>query len=397
MPTDWKEMHRTLVEASRLDDRLWELSGRSNTSWRLPPDVMRLVLGYCPLGEVMTVAALVCRSWRAMASRSGVWDTFSLSTLVRVPGVPTISPFVATPLTHSQIREQYWLAQLARQYANCRTVDLSSATRLGAKSLMGVVGACLRVTSIDFSMSNLDDSMVDAMVGVPTSCLQGLRHLTLSVCDRLSEGGLTQLISACPNLRVLRVSHLTQVGGTPVLEAVCRSCSYIEELQMTGFPFVSPTTTLELPSLSHLNLSYSIVPGVVLEGLCARFPSMTTLTLSHVEELRDGGFLSMLRRCGGGLHRININGTLLGTSVGHLPQPSPLLTHLYISKTAVSGEEVVSVVEGCPMLAQLDISHCSGARRDLLRGGVLRGYLRDRPTLLTEASITYCSGVPSKR
>ena len=387
MPVDWKEIHRGLISGQQFSNRLLELDTKT-APWRLPPDVMCIVLSYCPMGEVLTSAALVCRSWRGMAARSGVWDSFVLSTLVRITSMPAVSPFLVTSLTPSQIREQFWLGQLPQLYAGCRHINLSSATRLSARYISQGVGTCLGVVSLDFSMSNIDDAMVKAMLDVPTSCLQGLTHLTLSVCEGVTQEGIVPLIEACPKLEVLALGHLAGVCGGAVCQAVSKSCTSIRVLRFHGLTFRMPASFAVSASLQELDLTHSTLPGVVLEGLTSMFPALSRLTIGYVSGLSDGGFTAMLRRGGASLTHLDASGSSLGTSLGTLPMLAPQLRQLLLTRTLVTGVEVTAVIEGSPCLERIDFAQCVGARRDLARG-TLQQWVRDRPSLLSDATLAY--------
>jgi len=195
-----------------------------------------------------------------------------------------------------------------------------------------------------------DDQLTDAMLGALARRVPGLTDISLAHCNQdrtnVSDQGTVALASKCPLLSKInftRCAKFTDMG----LRLICELCSQLSILILDKCPQLTESglhSVAELcPNLSYLSLvgctgiNDSAI-GAIQSGTC---PNLEYLNISGCQRITDEGL--------------------------YLFQQRPALKFLGLgSLHHITGPGIVSVIQKCPGLTDLNISSCPLVTEDWL-------------------------------
>ena len=363
-------------------------------------------------------ASQVCRLWYQCASSATLWKTVDLAHGWIKANDETMRLLCRTPfskltdinLTGCKSLTANGLKLLADTCSQLRSVNLSHC-RVNSVGVLYMINKCSSLADINLMAYGCTDVVnVKMIVQIVTKCSGNLRSLNVS---RNPTGGnpanfysdvLKALATCCPNLEYLDLSNTSYILSFD-LEQFQRGCQKLRVLRFfnttifTDPACVSAHERNELPGfpeLQELRLGISTLFGVRTSGInndlgrlmkssrklkslnlhgwseltSADFQSMpaTDLAALNISGIAEDGTLETIaskwQHC---LVELHVSGLVQSEASLDLAMKSlasnsstSKLEVLDLTGTQISLGSVQSVLQGCPLLRNLNLSSCPG-------------------------------------
>ncbi|XP_067885177.1 S-phase kinase-associated protein 2 isoform X2 [Heterodontus francisci] len=299
------QLHTYLV-SKRFRKSGHSLSGVS-CSWEKLPDELLLVIFRSLTLPHLLKASRVSRRWHRLAFDKSLWYSVNLSkgslpigTVSQVLGAGVVvfkSPcsFLGDPMFKND-------SPLSVQYMDLSHCVVSSST------IFQIVRRCHQLLGLSLEALTLSDDVIRAI-----SQNEDLQHLNLSSCSQFGPHSLSQMLSNCSRLEELNLSwcafnsqyiqamvthipaSVTQLNISGYrhclhnsdVEALCRRCPQITNLDMSDSTMLTPSCFSSLQILSHLqHLSLS---------RCHEIPPASLVELGEIATLKTLNIYGLVR------------------------------------------------------------------------------------------------------
>lgn len=185
-----------------------------------------------------------------------------------------------------------------------------------------------------------------------------LHSLYLDCCFRVSDNGISTVVSFCPSLRIVSLyrCNISDIG----LETLARACLPLKYLNLSYCPLVSDfgvralsQACLQLESLKISNCRS--ITGVGFDG-CSPALGYVDAESCQLEPKGIRGIIS-----GGGIEFLNISGASCRGD-GLVPIGSGIASNLRILNLRmcrmVGDESIKAIAKGCPLLQEWNLALC---------------------------------------
>jgi len=260
---------------------------------------------------------------------------------------------------------------------------------ISAEAFLRCVSQCPKLTTCRVvRCMNIDEATLSA---VPTLCpslqhftasrykielillgFAGVRNLLSFECrSKISAADLSTIAAYMPHIQSLKLSTFSAVRTGITFDALCRGCSKLRVLHLTGFTDLLHTTgfidlndsavgciTTHLPLLTELNISGS--PHISYDGIAhiARaYPNLHVLNVSHCKNLQNDAIILLGSHCTS-LTSLSVAHCTLLTDLAFRTLNYTTLTHLDVSGTDVNGSFLANALNKGSVLNSLNVSYC---------------------------------------
>ncbi len=188
--------------------------------------------------------------------------------------------------------------------------------------ILRISGSNLRV--LDLSCTDITGIGLEEEV----ICLPNLETLSLVLCEKLTDGGLVEILRISRRkLRVLNLSSSTITGIG--LEKGVKSLPMLENLDLSSLTGrgLAEILSISRSKLRSLNINRIRINRVCLEAVVQSLPMLENLDLRLCEDLDDFRLLEILRICGSKLRVLNVSagGSITGLGLQKARNSYPML------------------------------------------------------------------------
>lgn len=188
--------------------------------------------------------------------------------------------------------------------------------------ILRISGSNLRV--LDLSCTDITGIGLEEEV----NCLPNLETLSLVLCEKLTDGGLVEILRISRRkLRVLNLSSSTITGIG--LEKGVKSLPMLENLDLSSLTGrgLAEILSISRSKLRSLNINRIRINRVCLEAVVQSLPMLENLDLRLCEDLDDFRLLEILRICGSKLRVLNVSagGSITGLGLQKARNSYPML------------------------------------------------------------------------
>ena len=286
------------------------------------------------------------------------------------------------------------LEEGVNSFSNLEILNLAYCQKLTNEGLVEI----LRISENKLRVLDLSNTRITGS-GLGVNSLPNLETLNLAYCRKLTSEGLIEILRISGNnLRVLNLSRTRIVGIG--LEKGVNSLPNLERLNLSCCDKLTDGGVVEILKISgsklrYLDVSVSNITGIGLEKRLISLPNLETLNLSCCDKLTNNRLAKVLRISGSKLRLVNLSRTRI-TGIGFEEGVKSLsnletldlsycdelidrglveiirisknkLRVLNVSRTRIIGIGLEEVLSFLPCLETLDLSYC-----DELKDGGLR-------------------------
>ncbi|KDP33911.1 hypothetical protein JCGZ_07482 [Jatropha curcas] len=220
------------------------------------------------------------------------------------------------------------------------------------KSFEGCDTNNLTVLQLDQCGRCMPDYILPATLARSSRSLPALISLSLAGACRLSDIGLSSIVSSAPALRSINLSQCSLLTSTGIVTLADSLGSVLQELYIDDCQSLDPMLLLPtLKKLEHLQVlslagNQTICDDFVREFLAARGHNMKELVLSDCVKLTDSSIKVIAETCPGlcALNLVNLR-KLTDFSLGYLANGCQEIQTLKLCRNAFSDEAIAAFVE----------------------------------------------------
>ncbi|GAQ83937.1 hypothetical protein KFL_001690150 [Klebsormidium nitens] len=246
-------------------------------------------------------AACVCKEWRSIVYHPSLWKSLDLQGK-RNGG--TVSNAVTSQrrfrdledlnLEFAQGVEDEHLLSLSGH--SFRRLNLNACQKVTDQGISGLVSASpqLEALSVYWNLKVTDASMLE----VARSC-PDLTFLNISGCKKITDVGVKAVARACPRLQTFNLTRVVAMTDDGLLE-VLRHSGQLQELYLYALSSLTDRSYLETHRLPHLRLlDLCGAANLSDEGAAsvAQCHELTTLNLTWCVRLMDRGLSAIAHGC----------------------------------------------------------------------------------------------------
>ncbi|GJN25783.1 hypothetical protein PR202_gb13656 [Eleusine coracana subsp. coracana] len=180
-----------------------------------------------------------------------------------------------------------------------RRVSLARASGVGPRGLYALVTACPRLEALDLSHCvAAGDREVAALAGA-----EGIRDLVLDKCLEVTDVGLAKVAVGCPGLERLSVRWCREISdiGVDLLAKKCRNLRSVDVSYLKVIGYYPPPSLLRITSLSTLEklehlamVSCSFIDDDGLQLLGIGGSSLQSIDVSRCDHVTSQGLASLV-------------------------------------------------------------------------------------------------------
>lgn len=323
------------------------------------PVLVRNILQFCHLKQDLPNAVRTCRLFHKMSKHAAqdqikaemvrtktlVLDPKKTNEHIKVCRFSSnheffdlcakIAPSVITIHLHPQVHCS-GLDAIRHHFSHVENLHIKSYEFLDMYDVDSVLKSLPNLKHIDFSYSRVQGMLVMGIRNA-ISCCKSLTSVDFSQCC-LTDADLKFFATSCPYLKSLNLSFCHDITDESLI-TIAQYCPELEDLTLQGLERITDK------SIDALNSSNR---------------KLTNLNVSGCVKLTEGPICALIKLSGRKLQSIDVCGISdeLEPVLSALKEHCPNLTSLYVNGQSVTDDLIISILEACKNLSQINLYSC---------------------------------------
>ena len=290
---------------------------QGSTLRQVPMDCFAVILSFLPKRYCVLELPTVSRVFRAAAQHPSLWSTFKLPELVATSELPVVSKFVVIKnlyASEKEHREHFWLRQLADgRFRGVKKLELQFAS-LHERDLRRVLSACPKLTGLDLShCSGVTDDLLDVI----SESEVGSRSKALMIGDKTVAASKT----SGSVLSTLSLSFCDTFSGDAFCQFARNTLAVsLREIDLSCCTSLRPEHFQEIfrtvKGLETVDARATLLSGESFKNIGAgHLAQLTSLNMSQCSSLSDDGLRLVALACPN-LQTLNLSSCTMVTDRG---------------------------------------------------------------------------------
>lgn len=285
--------------------------------------------------------ARVCRFWKDVACDESLWRTLTISDRRIPPAIifqvsnrnPRRFKVINCDLVDFDEEEAKidLMPLVQREVLTTTTLELC-ATRVTDDDVIQLISRCPNLRVLDFANTSITDA---TLLAVAAKCPH-LEALRLQMVSDITDAGIEAVVEKCQSLSALSLGWIPTARG--YCKHVAKHCSKLKHLDLSGCSAEVTDSLVEAivkgaPNLLTLDLSdcYSLT-NTSISHICEHLKSLTTVSFSRCHQITVNSMLQLARlqtlKCVNLMGCYPVNFEQIKTDLPHLAVNEQMLTYL---------------------------------------------------------------------